>query len=35
MGDLSEWPKGFFDHVAEDLRVLMSKAAERQGKPKI
>jgi len=35
MGDLSEWPKGFFDHVAEDLRVLMRKAAERQGKPKI
>jgi predicted ATPase len=34
MGDLSEWPKGFFDHVAEDLRVLMRKAAERQGKPK-
>ena len=29
-GDLSEWPKGFFDHVAEDLRVLMRKAAERQ-----
>jgi hypothetical protein len=34
MGDLSEWPKGFFDHVAEDLRVLMRKAAERQGEPK-
>lgn len=31
-GDLSEWPKGFFDHVAEDLRVLMRKAAERQTK---
>lgn len=31
-GDLSEWPRGFFDHVAEDLRVLMRKAAERQGK---
>lgn len=31
-GDLSEWPKGFFDHVAEDLRVLMRKAAERQAK---
>jgi predicted ATPase len=29
-GDLSEWPKGFFDHVAEDLRVLMRRAAERQ-----
>lgn len=29
-GDLSEWPKGFFDHVAEDLRILMRKAAERQ-----
>lgn len=31
-GDLSEWPKGFFDHVADDLRVLMRKAAERQAK---
>lgn len=31
-GDLSEWPKGFFDHVAEDLRILMRKAAERQAK---
>jgi predicted ATPase len=31
-GDLSEWPKGFFDHVAEDLRILMRKAAERQSK---
>jgi predicted ATPase len=31
-GDLSEWPKGFFDHVGEDLRVLMRKAAERQVK---
>lgn len=31
-GDLSEWPKGFFDHVAEDLRILMRKAAERQEK---
>ncbi len=31
-GDLSEWPQGFFDHVAEDLRVLMRKAAERQSK---
>jgi predicted ATPase len=29
-GDLSEWPKGFFDHVADDLRVLMRRAAERQ-----
>jgi len=29
-GDLSEWPRGFFDHVAEDLRILMRKAAERQ-----
>lgn len=29
-GDLSEWPRGFFDHVAEDLRVLMRRAAERQ-----
>lgn len=29
-GDLSEWPQGFFDHVAEDLRILMRKAAERQ-----
>ena len=31
-GELSEWPKGFFDHVAEDLRILMRKAAERQSK---
>jgi predicted ATPase len=31
-GDLSEWPKGFFDHVAEDLRILMRKAAERQSR---
>lgn len=31
-GDLSEWPKGFFDHVSEDLRVLMRKAAEKQAK---
>ena len=29
-GDLSEWPKGFFDQVAEDLRVLMRRAAERR-----
>ncbi len=29
-GDLSEWPKGFFDHVADDLRVLMRRAAERK-----
>lgn len=29
-GDLSEWPKGFFDQVADDLRVLMRKAAERK-----
>lgn len=29
-GDFSEWPKGFFDHVAEDLRVLMRRAADRQ-----
>jgi predicted ATPase len=33
-GDLSEWPKGFFDHVAEDLRILMRKAAERQSNVK-
>jgi predicted ATPase len=33
-GDLSEWPKGFFDHVAEDLRILMRKAAERQSSVK-
>lgn len=33
-GDLSEWPKGFFDHVAEDLRILMRKAAERQASVK-
>lgn len=33
-GDLSEWPKGFFDHVAEDLRILMRKAAERQSRVK-
>ena len=33
-GDLSEWPKGFFDHVAEDLRILMRKAAERQSRMK-
>ena len=33
-GDLSEWPKGFFDHVAEDLRILMRKAAERQSSEK-
>jgi len=32
-GDLSEWPRGFFDHVADDLRVLMRKAAERKGNP--
>ena len=29
-GDLSEWPKGFFDQVADDLRVLMRKASERK-----
>ena len=29
-GDLSEWPKGFFDQVADDLRALMRKAAERK-----
>ena len=33
-GDLSEWPKGFFDHVAEDLRILMRRAAERQSSMK-
>ena len=32
-GDLSEWPRGFFDHVADDLRVLMRKAAERKANP--
>lgn len=32
-GDLSEWPKGFFDQVADDLRVLMRKASERKNKP--
>jgi predicted ATPase len=32
LGELSEWPKGFFDQVAEDLRVLMKKAAARQPK---
>lgn len=32
LGELSEWPKGFFDQVAEDLRVLMKKAAEKQPK---
>ena len=31
-GDLSEWPKGFFDQVADDLRVLMRKASERKSK---
>jgi predicted ATPase len=31
-GDLSEWPQGFFDQVADDLRVLMRKASERKNR---